>query len=214
MLSTLRSAISGSPRTSTAPWRRKPRRSRSRSRPHYYLSKIGSIKSIDDFLADTRLFKLRDEGLRARGHGVRQGFRAQGADGGVADSEELCQPARRRPLRRSSRRRSTSPPTATATTSADATQQGVVDRYVRQSLETDAGEENEGVRLALYFERAAPDVKSAYGLLADPALWQVVKTVFGFPDEMANADIDKQAAASAEAPGHRRPQGPGQARPR
>src|SRR5690606_28423752 len=43
--------------------------------------------------------------------------------------------------------------------------------------------------------RQAPNVKSAYGLLADTALWKVVQTVFGFPDEMAAADISKQAAA-------------------
>ena len=75
------------------------------------------------------------------------------------------------------------------------TTQGIVDRYVRQQLEVSAGEDNEGVRLALYFQREAPRVTSAYGLLADQALWQVVKTVFGFPDGMAAEDIEKQAAA-------------------
>src|SRR5262249_45329376 len=80
-------------------------------------------------------------------------------------------------------------------TSAASAKQGVIDRYVRQALETSAGVENEGVRLALYFERKAPEVKSAYSLLGDPALWKVIKTVFQFPDAMAAADIDKQAAA-------------------
>ncbi|OYW40682.1 MAG: hypothetical protein B7Z45_04125, partial [Azorhizobium sp. 12-66-6] len=49
--------------------------------------------------------------------------------------------------------------------------------------------------LALYFKRTAPTVKSAYGLLADPALWKVVKTIFDFPDTMGLAAIDKQAQA-------------------
>src|SRR5690606_35411929 len=62
--------------------------------------------------------------------------------------------------------------TAGATATTD-----VVDKYVRHSLEVDAGEENEGVRLALYFERLAPKVTSAYGLLADPAIWKVIQTV-------------------------------------
>ena len=77
-------------------------------------------------------------------------------------------------------------------------QQGVVDRYTRQTLETDAGQDNEAVRLALYFQREAPNVKSVYGLLADTALWTVVKTVFGFPDSMANADIELQAKAVSQ----------------
>ena len=81
-----------------------------------------------------------------------------------------------------------------ATQKTDA-QQGVVDRYIRQEIETSAGQDDEGVRLALYFQREAPNVKSAYGLLGDTALWTVVKTIFGFPDAMASADIDKQAAA-------------------
>ena len=41
---------------------------------------------------------------------------------------------------------------------------------VRQAMEQDAGASNEGVRLALYFERMAPRIKNAYQLLADKAL--------------------------------------------
>ena len=77
-------------------------------------------------------------------------------------------------------------------------QQTVVDRYTRQTLETNAGQDNEAVRLALYFQREAPNVKSVYGLLADTALWTVVKTTFGFPDTMANADIELQAKAVSQ----------------
>ena len=42
--------------------------------------------------------------------------------------------------------------------SSTRTRQGTVDRYVRQTLEEDAGAQNEGVRLALYFERKAPSI--------------------------------------------------------
>src|SRR5690606_12239877 len=71
----------------------------------------------------------------------------------------------------------------------------VVDKCVRHSLEGDAGEENEGVRLAHYFERKAPKVTSAYGLLAHPLSWKVIQAVFGFPEEMAAAVIDRQVSA-------------------
>ena len=49
------------------------------------------------------------------------------------------------------------------------------DLYVRQSMEQEAGADNDGVRLALYFQRVAPTVKTPYGILADRALLQVVK---------------------------------------
>jgi hypothetical protein len=68
-----------------------------------------------------------------------------------------------------------------------------VDAYVRQSLETEAGSENQGVRLALYFRRKAPEVKSAYGFLADPALAEVVRTALGLPAESAKVSVDSQA---------------------
>lgn len=67
------------------------------------------------------------------------------------------------------------------------------DAFIRQTLEVDAGNQNEAVRLALYFERKAPTLGSVYSLLADPALLKVVQTVLGLPASMSNADIDAQA---------------------
>ena len=63
---------------------------------------------------------------------------------------------------------------------------------MRQTLEEDAGKQNEGVQLALYFERKAPDITSFYSVLADPALAKVVRTLLKLPDSFATADIDKQ----------------------
>ncbi len=57
----------------------------------------------------------------------------------------------------------------------------MVDAYLQQSLEGDAGAEDTGVRLALYFARKAPFLNSGYDVLSDPALTQVVNTVIGLP---------------------------------
>lgn len=69
-----------------------------------------------------------------------------------------------------------------------------VNAYVRQTVELQAGEENEGVRLALYFERKAPTITSAYSILADTALLKVVQTALGLSEQTGNADIDVQAS--------------------
>lgn len=72
-------------------------------------------------------------------------------------------------------------------------QQGTgLDKYLRQTLEEDAGKQNEGVRLALYFDRKAGGITSFYDVLADTALAKVVRTSLGLPDSFASADIDKQ----------------------
>ena len=78
-----------------------------------------------------------------------------------------------------------------ATTFSNA-QQPVIDKYLRQTLEENAGKDNEGVRLALYFERKAPKLTSFYQVLADPALAKVVRTLLSLPDAFAKADVDKQ----------------------
>ncbi|MFC3072169.1 DUF1217 domain-containing protein [Shinella pollutisoli] len=68
-----------------------------------------------------------------------------------------------------------------------------IDSFVRQMMEEDAGADNAGVRLALYFERKAATISSPYDLLADDALFQVFKVLYSLPDEIGNADVDAQA---------------------
>ena len=68
-----------------------------------------------------------------------------------------------------------------------------IDSFVRQKLEEEAGSDNAGVRLALYFERKAPSISSAYDILADDALFEVFKVIYSLPDEIGSADIDAQA---------------------
>jgi hypothetical protein len=69
-----------------------------------------------------------------------------------------------------------------------------MDLHVRQSMEAEAGAQNEGVRLALYFQRKAPEITSALSILADKALFEVARTALGLPESMSQADIDLQAA--------------------
>ena len=65
--------------------------------------------------------------------------------------------------------------------------------YLQQTLETQEGDANAGVRLALYFQRKAPQITSAYDILADPALAQVFRTTYNLPDALASMAIDQQA---------------------
>ncbi|WP_234684092.1 DUF1217 domain-containing protein [Bradyrhizobium monzae] len=65
--------------------------------------------------------------------------------------------------------------------------------YLEQSLEQQQGDTNPGVRLALYFQRKAGEITSAYDILADKALSEVFRTTFDLPDQMAAMQIDQQA---------------------
>ncbi len=69
----------------------------------------------------------------------------------------------------------------------------MADKYIRQTVEEDAGNQNEGTRLALYFERMASTIKTPFNILADKALLKVVQTALQIPAGTSMMDIDKQA---------------------
>ncbi|PZM09195.1 DUF1217 domain-containing protein [Rhizobium tubonense] len=67
------------------------------------------------------------------------------------------------------------------------------DLYLHQTLESQQGETSDGVRLALYFQRKAPDISSIYDIMSDSALYQVITTTFSLPSSISNMDVDQQA---------------------
>jgi hypothetical protein len=80
-----------------------------------------------------------------------------------------------------------------AATGTEAVKTGVVDKFVQQTLESGQGTSNPGVELALYFQRNASSIKSAYNILADKKLLTVVQTTFGISEYMSYANVDTQA---------------------
>jgi hypothetical protein len=159
----------------------------------YYLAEIGKINSIDDFMSNQRVlsFAMRAFGLedmlnsRALIRKVLEG----GIDERRSLANTLADPRFREFAEAFNFKRY-----GEATTSFSRTQQGTVDRYMRQALETNAGRSNEGVRLALYFERKAPTINSVYSLLADRAIYKVIETALDLPSSLPSAGIEKQAA--------------------
>jgi hypothetical protein len=66
--------------------------------------------------------------------------------------------------------------------------------YLDQQIETTAGNQNPGISLALYFQFQAPNITSAYSILADPKLVTVFQTMMGESSSASQANIDVQAA--------------------
>jgi Protein of unknown function (DUF1217) len=157
----------------------------------YYLSKIGKVKTADEFVADRRLMSVA---LTAFGIGdmvyakafVRK-LLAEGTDAPDAFANRLADQRYLEFARTFDFKRY-----GDATTAFGATQKGVADKYIRQNLESQAGSTNEGVRLALYFERHAPALESVTSILADKAMITVVRTMLGLPETFSLYGIDKQ----------------------
>ncbi len=83
---------------------------------------------------------------------------------------------------------------ATTTSSSSSTAAAAtVNNYYQQTLETQTGQENQGAQMALYFARMAPNITSAYSILADQTLLKVVETAFSLPATLSLENIDTQA---------------------
>lgn len=159
----------------------------------YFLANIRNVTSVDEFLKNDRLytFAMTAFGLKdmiygrafmrkvlTEGIDGRDSFAMQLADGRFREFAEAFNFTRYG---------------ATAT-AFDRAQQGTVDRYTRIQLEADAGKSDEGLRLALYFQRKATSIDSIFGLMGDSALYKVAQTALGLPAAYSNTGIDKQAA--------------------
>lgn len=163
----------------------------------YYLDNIGNVKSIDDFLADDQLFTYAMKAFGLKDMAYAKAFMrkvlTEGTDKDDSFANSLADHRYREFAETFNFVRYKE-----ATTVFDSTRQGTVDRYVRQTLEEDAGSQNEGVRLALYFERKAAGIDSALDILADKALLRVVQTALGLSSATSAMDIDRQALMIAD----------------
>jgi len=156
----------------------------------YYMEKIKDIDTIDQFLADDRLYSFA---MRASGLGemtYAKAFMRKILEEGINDPESFANKLADKRYFEFAERFNFKQFGDTATVFTKA-RQGTVDNYVRQVLEENAGNDNEGVRLALYFKRKAPGVSSALELLAEPALMKVIETAFSL--NLSSGDLDKNA---------------------
>lgn len=158
----------------------------------YYLANIPKVKSIDDLMSNERLYTYALASFGLDSATEDRSFIKQVLQGGVRDPESVANKQKDPAYAALASAFNFEANGANATTYV-AAQQPTVDKYMRQTLEEDAGQSNEGVRLALYFDRKAATITNWYDVLADTALASVVRTALGLPDSFASADVDKQA---------------------
>ena len=157
----------------------------------YYLDTIKDIKSVDEFVDNSRIFAFA---MKAHGLGemtYAKAFMKKVLNEGIGTNSTFANTLSDTRYRDFAEAFNFEQFKETATVFESAGQE-TVDKYLRQTLEEQAGSENEGVRLALYFERKAPNITSFYQVLADPALATVVRTSIGLPESTAAIDIDRQ----------------------
>lgn len=166
----------------------------------YYREQINLVESLDDFLADDRLVGILLDANGIERTSVDKDFLRDVFTSDLQDRDSFVNTLDDRRFRLMAARFNFEPDGKIARadlpgSQSDADLIATQEFYLRQTLEEEAGAENEGVRLALYFRRMAGDITNAYDILADPALQEVARVALGLPKEMAASDLDAQARA-------------------
>jgi len=158
----------------------------------YFLANIGNVKTIDQLLNNSRLYNYV-----MNAYGLADMINAKGEvkqvlEGGVSNSKALANTLNNAQLKALA--------TAfnfvangTATTSSTSLQQQTVQGYEQQALETQVGQNSPAVQMALYFKSQVSNITSAYNILADKTLLQVVETAYNLPQTLSLEGIDTQA---------------------
>jgi Protein of unknown function (DUF1217) len=158
----------------------------------YYLDTISKIKSIEDFLANDRVYTYAMKAFGLKDMVYAKAFvkkvLTDGIDSANSFTNQLTDP-RFKELATAFNFKSL----GATTTLFDRTQKGVVDKYVQVELEQQAGSSNDGVRLALYFRRKASEITSAYSILGDAALYKVAQVALGLTSSGSANNLDMQA---------------------
>lgn len=160
-----------------------------------YLNKtLAKVQGIDDLLKDDRLFTIAMKAFGLGDMAYAKGLMRQVLTQGAQDSAALANKLADKRFLAFAKAFdfATHGP---ATTRRSGFMQEIEGRFLRERLEARAGETDENVRLALYFQRMAPQVTSSYGLLADPALRKVAEVLFNLPAGTSGGSIDAQARA-------------------
>jgi len=157
----------------------------------YYNATIGTIKTIDEFLKNDRVFKYAMKAYGLEDMAYAKGLFKKLLQEGVSDPTSMANKMTN-PLYKEFAKAFDFAGKGEAATSAASATTEAVQRYVQQTLEKKEGEDNQGVQLALYFKRKASSITTTMGLLADKALLKFVQTTFSIPETASKADLDIQ----------------------
>ncbi len=158
----------------------------------YYAANIGSVTSISDLVDNYRLLSYA---LTAYGLGDQVNNKAlvtQVLEGGVSSSKALANTLSNPNWAKFAAAFNFAADGASSVTTASAVST-TESNYGETELETQEGQQDVGVQLALYFQRVAPTITSSYGVLGDKNLLEAFQTIFGVTLN-TNGDIDTNAS--------------------
>ena len=157
----------------------------------YFTANIGKATTIASFVNNPRLFSYAMTAFGLGNMSYAKGMMTKVLQQGVTNSKALANTLNN-PNILAFAKAFNFASTGTATTSSAKLVSSVVNKYTENALETEQGQQDPGVQLALYFQQHAPAVKDMYSVLADKNLLNVVQTALGISPYTAAEPIDQQ----------------------
>ena len=157
---------------------------------NYYAANIGAVTSISGLVDNYRLLSYA---LTAYGLGDQVNNKAlvtKVLEGGVSSPKALANTLSNPNWAKFAAAFSYLAKGGSATASAISKTESA---YTEQELETQEGQQDVGVQLALYFQRVAPTISSSYSVLGDENLLEAFQTIFGVTLNSAGS-IDANAS--------------------
>jgi hypothetical protein len=159
----------------------------------YYTANIGNVQSISDLVGNYRLLSYA---LDAYGLGDQVNNTAlvtKVLEGGVSSSKSLANTLSNPNWAKFAAAFNfvASGASSISTTSAVST---TTSNYVEEKLESDEGQQDPGVQLALYFQRVAPSITNGLQIMGDENLLDVVQTIFNLPPETGATNVQAEAS--------------------
>jgi hypothetical protein len=158
---------------------------------NYFQANIGKVKSAEELIDNPRLFNYAMSAFGLSDMTYAKGLIKKVLDEGVSNSQSMAHTLQNNRILALAKAFDFAGNGAN-TTAAPGLVSDVVSRYAQVALETDQGQQNPGVQLALYFQRVAPSVTSLYGILADKDLLTVVQTALSISPMTSAQPIDTQ----------------------
>ncbi len=162
---------------------------------NYFIDNIGKVTTGEDLIDDTRLYRFAMKAFGLESQIFAKGLMRKVFEEGVADDRSQANRMTDSRFRNIAAAfgfaevggKNTSDPQFVA---------NVINQFIAEDVEVTQA--NDGVRLALYFERKAGGIDNWFEALADPALAEVVRVGLGFSKEAATQNIDRYAEKLAD----------------
>ena len=157
----------------------------------YFQANIGKATTISSFVNNPRLFNYAMNAFGLGSMTYAKGMMTKVLQQGVTSSKSLANTLNN-PNILAFAKAFNFAANGTSTTSSSSLVSSVVSQYNENALETEQGQQNPGVQLALYFQQHAPNVTDMYSVLGDKNLLTVVQTALGISSSTSAEPVDRQ----------------------